>query len=102
MLFFARRILIQLIDELGGFRRSAVPLGDDVAIIHFLAVDDRVIVYILPQGSSLERDTYEQTLRARPRQNVGMHLRIGLRRGSASNGACCDRGFAAQRELARK
>ena len=58
-----------------------------------------VVVQILAQRGSFERDAGEEALRPRPRQDVGVHLRVGLRRRRASNRPGRRRGFAAEREL---
>ena len=68
----------------------------------FLPVDGGVVVQILPQSGAFKRESREQALRARPGKNVRVHLRVGLCRCRASDRACRDGSFRAQRELARK
>ncbi len=85
----------------GGFGRTP-SIGHDVTILEFLAVECGVVIQILSQRGSFQSDTGKQALRPRPRENLGVHLRVGLSGRCPSYGAGGDRRFGAQSELTLK
>ena len=89
---------ISFIGRLGRAHRG----GHDLLVLQPPAVELRIVVQILPQGGSFQSETGKQSLGSRPRENLGVHLRVGLRCRGASHGPGGDRAFGAQSELAGK
>src|SRR5271157_2559398 len=82
----ARRVLVQESDQASGRFRRTPPTGHYVPVLQFLAVERGVVIQILPQGGSFESKTGKQALGPRPRENLRVHLSVGLSRRRASHG----------------
>src|ERR1035437_86607 len=90
-LALSRRVLVQERDQgRCRFGRSP-PVGHDVPVLQFLAVECGVVIQILSQGGSFQGKTGKKALGPRPRKNLRVHLGIRLSCRCPSDGTGCNR-----------
>src|SRR5437762_2224410 len=72
------RVTVQQIEQHLGSLGRAHTSRDDVAVLQSRPVECRVVIKILAQCGAFQGEAREQALRARPREDVRVHLRIRL------------------------
>src|ERR1022692_573709 len=101
LVFTRVRVLVQHAKKPLG--RSGAVNGavlDDLVVVQAPAVECLIVIQVLAEGSSGQGNTSEQALGARPTENLGVHLGVGLSRGGASDRAGGHGGIATQCKLA--
>src|SRR5436190_4817246 len=78
---FARRVFIELRDQLPGRFRDLRPAAENLLAGPALPVERLVVVEVVPQRRAIQGSARESAPGARPREYLRVHQRIGLRGG---------------------
>jgi hypothetical protein len=94
--------MLELRQERPCRRRPFHRASQDFFVGQGLTVKLGVLVQILTEGSTLQGQTGEDTMRSRPRQDFCRHQNVGIRARVASDRPGSGSGFSAKREFIRQ